>query len=282
MQIEPYIRPVGDRFILVEFGNDLSLFLNFRCIQFGQALIKASVRGLTELVTSYTTVLIGYDPLKLSKYKLGEVCQEILKSLSPIDEIELPSRLIEVPVAYDDRWTRHCVEDYCRQIKKIEHNPSFVARVNGLKSIEELIRFHSTPEWWVGHIGFLAGLPTLMSLDPRYQLKAPKYNPPRLWTPKGTIALGGALTAIFPMVSPDGYQILGRTPIPIYDPERRFEAFNGSFFLFRVGDRARFVPITEQHFEEIEQSVEVGKYVFRIGKKELFSVRTYKKSQGAI
>jgi len=273
---EPRYLLAGDRYLLIEFGNELNLDMNFKALGLAREIEQNKVKGLLETVPSFATLLLHYEPELIKPEALISLCRELLDQLGSVEDMEIPSRLIELPVAYDDRWSRECIEAYCRTIKKIEHNPDLVARINGLKSVTELIRYHSAPQWWVGAVGFLAGLPTLMSLDPRYFLTAPKYDPPRLWTPVGTVGLGGAFTAIYPMVTPDGYQILGRTPVPIYDPQQRLEPFKDSFFLLRTGDRVKFLPISEAEFMEIEREVEARAYRYNIIDYEIFSVRRYK------
>ncbi len=273
---EPRFLLSGDQYILIEFANELNLDMNFEVLSLAKVIKENKIKGIIETIPSFATILIHYNPGQIKVSVLMDVCKELIEEIGPIEDLEIPSRLIEIPVAYNDRWSRQCIEDYCVRIKKIEHNPDFVVRINGLKDIAELIKYHSTPQWWVGAVGFLAGLPTLMCLDPRYHLTAPKYDPPRLWTPVGTIGLGGAFTAIYPMITPDGYQILGRTPVPIYDNQQRLKPFKDSFFLLKTGDRVKFVPISEAEFMDIDKQVEADTYCYNIIDYEIFSVKKYK------
>lgn len=114
-----------------------------------------------------------------------------------------------------------------------------------------------------------------MALDPRCTLTAPKYNPPRTWTPEGTVSMGGASTAIYPVATPGGYQIFGRTPVPIWDPQQRFREFEKSICLFQPGDRVKFVPCTVEEFEDAEARVKDGTYVYNVVEYQQFSVRQY-------
>ena len=111
------------------------------------------------------------------------------------------------------------------------------------------MRVHSGTEYWVASLGFWPGLPFMMALDPRSRLTAPKYNPPRTWTPQGTIGMGGAATAIYPVATPGGYQIFARIPVPIWDTKRRFPEFEKSICLFQPGDRVKFVPCSVGEFD---------------------------------
>jgi allophanate hydrolase subunit 1 len=116
-----------------------------------------------------------------------------------------------------------------------------------------------------------------MALDPRCFLTAPKYNPPRTWTPQGTVGMGGASTAIYPVATPGGYQIFARIPVPIWDTEKRFPEFEASICLFRPGDRVKFVPVGVAEFEAVEAQVKDGSYVYNVVEYQRFSVRNYKK-----
>ncbi len=281
----PRYRLAGERHLLVELGDEISLATNFKAISLGQNLLRSPELGLTgikaiiDVVPSFTTVLIQYDPQIITLEGLIRLCDHGLQQMVQSQELELSSRLIEIPVAYNDRWSRKCFEQYCQTIKQIEDNPELIARLNGLNSLDELFVYHSTPEWWVGAVGFVAGLPTMMPLDPGFRLHAPKYDPPRMWTPKGTIGVGGGFTTIYPIVVPDGYQLLGRTPVPIFDPKQRLEPFKETLFLFKIGDRVKFRPISEEEFEVIEKEVEQGYYEYQISTPQRFSLSNFEDVQ---
>ena len=115
-----------------------------------------------------------------------------------------------------------------------------------------------------------------MPLDPRSRLIAPKYNPPRTWTPKGTIGLGGGITCIYPDQTPGGYQIFARTPMPIWDRAQRLPAFRHSLALFRAGDRVRFVPIDRDEWDFIEGEVDAGTYQHPDVDYQKFSIHKYR------
>lgn len=148
--------------------------------------------------------------------------------------------------------------------------------MNGLEDISALRRIHASTEYWVAALGFWPGLCSLLPLDPRSRLTAPKYDPPRTWTPKGTIGLGGAITCIYPDQTPGGYQIFARTPMPIWDRSQRLEAFKESLALFRPSDRVRFIPISSEEYEDIERKVEDGSYKHPQVTYQRFSSRLYR------
>jgi urea carboxylase len=134
---------------------------------------------------------------------------------------------------------------------------------------------HSASDYWVAALGFWPGLCSLMPLDPRSRLVAPKYDPPRTWTPKGTIGHGGAITCIYPDQTPGGYQIFARTPMPIWDREQRLAAFKDSLALFRPGDRVRFYSIDRDEYDYIDGKVKDGSYKHNMVAYQRFSIKNY-------
>lgn len=285
---KPRYRLAGERHLLIDLGDEVNLETNFKAIALAQRISQSAemgrrgIRAILDVVPSFTSVLIQYDPQLLALQGLIRFCDYWLEELKSAQDLELMSRVIEIPVAYNDRWSRACYEQYCQTIKPIADNIELVAQLNGLGSVEELIAYHSAPEWWVGAVGFIAGLPTLMPLDPEFRLFAPKYDPPRTWTPKGTIGVGGGFTAIYPIVVPDGYQMVGRTPVPIFDPANRLAPFRESQVLFRLGDRVKFRPISEAEFEAIEHEVEMGRYEYQISEPQLYRLNQSSQTSTAV
>ena len=274
---EPRLLPAGDRYALLELGDEMNLELNFAAQGLATAIETAGTTGVVETAPCFASLLIHYDPDHISFEDLGRELRALLASLGPSDEIELDSRLLCLPTVYLDPWTRSCIEEYAAAIAPKQWDPEFIAEQNGLRSAEEFVRVHSATEYWVAALGFWPGLPFMMPLDPRCRITAPKYDPPRTTTPRGTVGIGGASTAIYPVATPGGYQIFARTPVPIWDPERRFPEFEHSICLFRPGDRVRFLPVPVEEFSRIEAEVEAGRYVYQVAGYQRFSVRNYKR-----
>lgn len=273
---EPRFLPGGDRFALIEFGNEMNLELNFMAQGLATAIAEQNTKGVVETAPCFASLLVHYNPDQVSFKDLQKEMTALVQSLGPSEDIVLDSRLFYLPTMYRDPWTRACVEDYCAKITRKETDPEFVARVNGLADADQLVRVHSGTEYWVASLGFWPGLPFMMALDPRCVISAPKYNPPRTWTPQGTVGMGGASTAIYPVATPGGYQIFARTPVPIWDTGKRFPVFHDSIVLFRAGDRVKFVPIGKEEFEFVEAKVNEGTYVYNVVEYQKFSVRNYK------
>jgi KipI family sensor histidine kinase inhibitor len=262
--------------VLIEFGDEMNLELNFMAQGLARAIAEQKTKGVVETAPCFASLLVHYDPDLISFKELQAEIAALIRALGPSDDIVLDSRLFYLPTMYCDPWTRACVEDYCNKITKKETDPELIARVNGLVDVDQLVRLHSGTEYWVAALGFWPGLPFMMALDPRCVLTAPKYNPPRTWTPEGTIGLGGASSSIYPVATPGGYQIFARTPVPIWDLGKRFPVFHDSIVLFRAGDRIKFVPIDKEEFEFIEAQVKEGTYVYNVVEYQKFSARNYK------
>lgn len=272
---EPRYLRSGDCYLLLEFGDEMNLELNFKALGLAETVADDAIPGVIETVPSFATLLVHFDPDETTFDRLKDALVERVASLGSTADITLPSRLIELPCCYADPWTKAAVDDYRKKIKDIEPNPEATARLNGLRDVRELIKVHSTPQYWVAAVGFWPGLPFMMSLDPRYVLTVPKYNPPRTWTPEGTVGMGGSCTAIYPVNTPGGYQIFGRTPVPIWDGSQKYPPFAESPVLLKPGDRVKFIPIDAREFIEIENEVAAGTYVYNVLDYELFSVIRY-------
>ncbi len=256
----PEFRPGGDRSVLMLLGDEMSFDLNFLVHSVARAIRDSDTRGLVELIPELASILVSYDPDRISYDDLIVELAAIRAAMTQGDAGELDSRMFYVPVLYFDPWTRACVDDYRAKVKDKVWDGELLCELNGLSGLDELKRVHAATEYWVAALGFWPGLCSLLPLDPRSRLTAPKYNPPRTWTPKGTIGLGGATNCIYPEQTPGGYQIFGRSPMPIWDPLQKLSAFKSSLALFRPGDRVKFVPIERDEYDYIDRKVEEGTY----------------------
>ncbi len=259
---------------MVEFGDRLNIIVNCKALAFAQDVARRKIPGVVETCVGQLSILIHFDPSQTSIKELVLNLKRIAEELAPVNEMMVPSRLIEVPVVFHDRWTLECIEDYNRRVKPVEDNCEVVIKHNGLKDLDDLIEHVTTPEHWVANLGWMPGNANAFPLDPRYEIQAPKYSPSRLWTYEGTLGVGTSDKVIYPLKSAGGYQMIGRTPIKVYDPKQRNQAFKEFFVLPGVGDRLKFYPITEEEYHDIESRVD-GKYRYRIYPYSLFSVKRY-------
>ena len=269
--------PGGDHFILVQFGDDGSIDLNFLALGLTAALKADQTRGVVDTNPSYNSLVVEYDSDKISYADLQAELERLIGGLGSVEELELDSRLAYLPVMYLDPWTRECVTDYSERITPREYDPDFVARENGFEDTKQLARVHSGTEHWVVAVCSTPGLPLLRALDPRCAITSPKYNPPRTWTTLGAIGVGGLSTSIYTTPGPGGYNLIGRTPVPLWDPQQRHPIFKDRVVLLDTADRVKFVPIDAEEFDYIEARVADGSYEFNITAYQRFSVGAYKK-----
>ncbi|MBN9008095.1 MAG: allophanate hydrolase subunit 1 [Rhizobiales bacterium] len=275
------ISPAGDRHVLARLGDDATVDANFLSLSLAAAIEASGIDGISDLVPSYNSVLVQYDFEMLSFRDLGRELVRLYDALPPISDMVIESRLVRIPVFYGDPWTRECIEDYRAKVAQREYDPDFVARVNNLDSAEAVYARHSGCEQWVVTVSSFPGLPILRALDRKCEVISPKYNPPRTWTPVGSIGVGGTSTSIYTIPSPGGYNLIGRTPAPVWDPHQSLPALKDTAILLKAADRVRFIPIGRDEFDEISASVSEGRYVHEI-EPGTFSVRAYHESRSSL
>jgi KipI family sensor histidine kinase inhibitor len=194
----PTIQPVGDSALLILFGEQIDLPTNRRVHALAQILAEKAEAGLGECIPSYCGVLLNYDPLLLD-YPSAEGFTWEAIALIPADEAWQP-RIVEIPMMYGGE----CGPDL-----------GFVAQHAGL-SKAEVIRLHSEAAYPVYMMGFTPGFPYLGGLDAR--LASPRLDSPRSRVPAGSVGIAGEQTGIYPLESPGGWRIIGRTALRLFDP----------------------------------------------------------------
>ena len=263
-------RQAGERSLLVEYGEmELDLSMNFFVLAVDEALRQRPVEGVIETAPGFRSMLVSYDPLRLTAARLVEHLRELHEELPAEREMELPSRLIKLPIAFDDSQSQAAVKRYVDSIRRDApnceggNNIDYIVRYNGLSGRDELFDHVLSTEHWTAFIGFFPGLPFMFPVDPRRVVVAPKYNPTRTWTAEGTVGLGGPCYAIYPVESPGGYQIFGRS-LPVYDLQRRNSVFRDNPLLLRPGDRVRFYPVGEDELLGLFEDVHADRYSYDI------------------
>lgn len=263
-------RQAGERSLLIEYGEmDLDLTLNFLVLAVDGALAERPIEGVTEVAPGFRSILIRYDPAQISGAELLDRMRTVHEELPEESELEIPSRRIRLPVALDDSTSRKAVKRYIEGIRADApnaeggNNIDYVVRYNGLKDRDELWSSILGTEQWTGFMGFFPGLAFMFPVDPRYVVSVPKYNPTRTWTAEGALGIGGPCTTVYPVESPGGYQLLGRT-LRIFDLERRNKGFGDSPFLLRPADRVSFYEVDEEQLDAEWETVEAGEYEYDI------------------
>ncbi len=268
----------GDEYLLIEFGDmTTDFFYNLRAMGLGERAKK--IPGVIETVPAMRSLLVHFDSLQIGMKELLVKLKEIEEGIESVSDLVIPSRLLRLPVAYRDKHTTEFIGRYAKLIRPDApniidgHNIGYVAKYNGV-SIEEMIRLIGSNQYWVAMLGFWPGLAFMTPLDMRAYLTAPKYNPSRPWTPEGAFGIGGPIVAIYPIESPGGYQLLGRS-IPIYDLKQRNPVFRKNPVLFQPADRIEWEEVTDDELEELRKQVFDGTYRYRVYPYESFNVKKY-------
>ncbi len=258
---EVLFRQAGDGFLQVEYGHEQRLYVpdSFRILAVDDMVKKKKIEGLIETVPGLRTNMFHFDPTILDINRLIEEISECEDSLNSLDDMVIPSRLIMLPVAFEDSETKKSVEKYLQLIRpdapncENGYNLEYIAQCNGVTVKEAKEKFMDT-EWFNSGCGFWPGGGFFWPLDPRCALVVPKYNPPRTWTPEGAVGLGGPCAFTYTTPTGGGYQLLGRT-IPTFQFAMKHPQFSQTPFLYRNADRIKFYETTEQEILDIYDHV---------------------------
>ena len=213
--MNPRIVPLGDSSVLVQLGDEIDLTINQRVHALANLIANSVINGVIETVPAYATLLVHYDPLILSFTQMKDHLREKMTQMQE-NESRKP-RLVEVPVRYGG-----------------EMGPDLesVASHCGLR-VEDVIRIHSERIYTIFMMGFTPGFPYMGKLDDA--LIMPRLETPRTRAPAGTVAIAGSQTGIYSIDSPGGWQLIGWTPLKLFEPESE------SPFLFSPGDEVKFI-----------------------------------------
>ena len=246
------IRRAGDEHILVEFGpNVLDLDLRVRVHALHEALSRVPIEGVAELAPGIRSLQVRYDPRIIPLDPLLATVVETESNLPALDRIEIPSRIVHLPLAWNDSQTQLAIDRYQRSVRVdapwCPSNLEFIRRINGLRSIDDVRRIVFDASYLVLGLGDVyLGAPVATPVDPRHRLVTTKYNPARTWTPENAVGIGGAYLCVYGMEGPGGYQFVGRT-VQVWNrwhTPRGFEP--GRPWLLRFFDQLRFHPVSEE------------------------------------
>lgn len=221
-----------------------------------------------------------YDPSAISQADLLVVLVEAESSLpDTLEDMVFPARRITFPIVLNDRWSREALERYMRTTRAeaayLPSNIEYLARNNGLDGgAEDALRLLIKSEYLVFAVGFYMACPFLVPIDPRCRLVGQKMNPSRTYTPRGSVGIAGLVAAIYPIESPGGYQLYGRTlpPWQTWGKGRNFGPDQP--WLLQPFDQLVFEPVAEEQYVEAETQFDAGRYVFKIEERS-FSMGEY-------
>jgi urea carboxylase len=272
----------GDDNVLVEFGPPvLDLGLRLRAHALMQALEARHIEAIIDLTPGIRSLQIHFDPIALPTWKLLALLHDIQRDLPRLEEIVIPTRIVHLPLSWEDPATLVAIEKYTRSVRPdapwCPSNIEFIRRINGLASVDDVRRIVFDASYIVLGLGDVyLGAPVATPLDPRHRLVTTKYNPARTWTPENAVGIGGAYLCVYGMEGPGGYQFVGRT-VQMWNTHRTTEDFrDGKPYLLRFFDELRFEPVGADELLRLRESFPYGKTHVRI-EESSFRYSTYKR-----
>lgn len=255
----------GDEFLFVEIAEGMSLAANFKANSMAALLAEQSIAGVTDICPANASLLIRFDPDVVPPAELEAIVRKLEEQIIHSSSRALQTRVIEIPVWYDDPFTNQTGARFRKGHQRPEGNDlEFAAEENNLNSVAEFIQRHHESAWLVSMVGFVAGLPFMFQIVPQeQQLEVPKYLSPRTDTPALTVGHGGCFACIYSVRGAGGYQMFGLAAAPIFDPAQRLQDFKDFMVLFRPGDIVKFRPVDEAEYRDIQAQVEAGTYTYR-------------------
>jgi urea carboxylase len=251
----------GDEHLCVEMDQSMSLRAFFKALGVCNAVRSSGIKGIVEVCPANASMLLKFDPEII---KPPDVEAEIRKIEAAIEgkSRDLPTRLIELPVYFNDPWSHETMMRFRdRHQDPNSTDLEFAARVNDLPSGEAFIDAYAAAPWFCTMVGFVPGTPWLYQMVKREkQLQVPKYVRPRTDTPKQTVSHGGCFSAIYPVRGPGGYQCFGITPVPMFDATQKTKFLKNFTTLFRPGDVVKYRAIERKEYDQIIGDIDSGKY----------------------
>lgn len=263
-------RQSGDKYVLIEYGPPvLDLNLRFRVhalmMWLQQRIDDKTLHGIIDLTPGIRSLQIHFDSFRLSRNALMDLLIAAEGQLPAIDDMEVPSRIVHLPLSWDDAATRLAIEKYMQSVRHdapwCPSNIEFIRRINGLDNIEAVQEIVFSARYLVMGLGDVyLGAPVATPLDPRHRLVTTKYNPARTWTPENAVGIGGAYLCVYGMEGPGGYQFVGRT-IPMWNRYRQTADFtDGKPWLLRFFDQIRFYPVSESELLNMRKDFISGRF----------------------
>jgi inhibitor of KinA len=220
--------PLGDQAVLLEFGTNINKNIHLNIWQVSALLEKTSPSWMMEYIPAFTTITVVYDAASIL---FPEVCQELKVLFSDLEKSEpIDSQVVEIPVCYGGN---------------MGPDLEYVANYNHL-TMDEVVKIHTAQDYLVYMIGFAPGFPYIGGMSEK--IAAPRKKTPRLKIPARSVGIAGMQTGIYPIETPGGWQIIGRTPINLFLPDKEIPS------LLKAGDRLKFHPISLEEFLELESN----------------------------
>jgi urea carboxylase len=283
-QVQVVYRQSGDRNVLVEYGPlVLDLDLRFRVhalMQHLQQQVAAGkLKGILDLTPGIRSLQVHFDGRSLPRDTLLAALVQAEQALPAIEEMEVPTRIVHLPLSWDDAATRLAIEKYMQSVRPdapwCPSNIEFIRRINGLDSVADVQRILFEASYLVLGLGDVyLGAPVATPMDPRHRLVTTKYNPARTWTPENAVGIGGAYLCVYGMEGPGGYQFVGRT-VQMWNRYLQTADFkDGKPWLLRFFDQIRFYPVSAEELLQLRKDFIAGRFSLRV-EESTFSLKQY-------
>ncbi len=274
------VRQAGDSNVLVEFGpNILDLELRFKAQKLLTWLEERAPTGITGMTPGIRSLQLAYDSSKISRSGVTDLIDKAESDLCSSKQTSIPSRIVRLPLAWNDSQTRLAIEKYMATVRPGApwgpSNIEFIRRINGLPDEDAVKDIVLSASYFVMGLGDVyLGAPVATPYDPRHRLVTTKYNPARTWTPENAVGIGGSYMCIYGIEGPGGYQFVGRT-LPIWNRSESHPAFEPDKpWLLRSFDQIRYKEVSEPELLEARRDFAMGRYAVDIKESE-FDLREY-------
>ena len=277
-QIAVTYRQAGDKYLLIEYGSMMLDFnLRFCAHTLMEWLQAHHIPGILDLTPGIRSLQVHYNSRVLPLQVLLDALIAAEHELPSVLEAEVPTRIVHLPLSWDDAATQLAIEKYTQSVRSdapwCPSNIEFIRRINGLESIERVKEIIFSASYLVMGLGDVyLGAPVATPIDPRHRLVTTKYNPARTWTPENAVGIGGAYLCVYGMEGPGGYQFVGRT-VQMWNRFKQTADFS-SPWLLRFFDQIRFYPVSHAELQQHREDFLEGKFKLEI-EESTFSLKQY-------
>lgn len=279
-QVAVCYRQAGDRNILIEYGPlALDLNLRFRVHALMEWIKTQGIVGILDLTPGIRSLQVHYDSQTITHSELLDKLVAGEAELPAIEDMEVPSRIVHLPLSWDDPSTRLAIDKYMQSVRPdapwCPSNIEFIRRINGLESIDQVKDILFNASYLVMGLGDVyLGAPVATPMDPCHRLVTTKYNPARTWTPENAVGIGGAYLCVYGMEGPGGYQFVGRT-VQMWNRYRQTQDFTGGKqWLLIFFDQLRFYPVSTDELTQMREDFVAGHFNLKVEETKL-NLREY-------
>ena len=263
------VRLDGEENILVEYGEmELNIELRFRAHILMQKLEEKRL-PIIDMTPGIRSLQIHFDVDKISTKEMVDEILDANKNLGQLEDITVPSRIIKLPLSWDDPQTQLAAQRYQKTVRPnapwCPSNPEFIRRINGMDSVEDVMNIVFEANYLVMGLGDVyLGAPVATPTDPRHRLVTTKYNPARPWTPENAVGIGGAYLCVYGMEGPGGYQFVGRT-VQMWNPLQETKFFTKDKpWLLNFFDQIKFYPCSAEEILQYREDFLRGKFEIQV------------------